>query len=492
MTNGMPSTLIIPVENQVRELDAKLLLSCVAAERGFPVIMGSRAYVHFRLASIPRGVYLAKSMRGLSTPVFRFLRQLGHEIVAWDEEALVHPPPDIYFTLRLAPKPMKYVSRLLAWGEENVELFRRYPYLPAGIPIHATGNARSDMLRAELRPYFAEEVERLRAVHGDFILVNTNFTDVNPFIPAVGLFLPGKHGKGARFGQMALGMTREFAEGMRDHRQAVFEDFKALIPFLEQAFPDHAIVVRPHPSEHHGIYDAIAQRHSRIRVINEGSVIPWLLACKAMVHNGCTTGVEAYVLRVPAVSFMATENRYYDYDFNGLPNRASHRCSTLEELRETLQRILTGELGAAGGRERERLVGHYLAALDGPLACERIVDVLEAAGYANSQPPEASAFARAQGWLFTHLRTALVQVNMRRPGPNRLAYHDHRFPELPVAAIEERIGRLGRLLNRFEAIRVEPWSKHVFSISSADRRSQRGDTGRTATPDAIHKSAAMG
>ena len=38
--NTSASTLIVPVETQVRELDAKLLLSCVAAERGFPVIMG--------------------------------------------------------------------------------------------------------------------------------------------------------------------------------------------------------------------------------------------------------------------------------------------------------------------------------------------------------------------------------------------------------------------------------------------------------------------
>ena len=54
MTNSA-STLIVPVESQVRELDAKLLLSCVAAERGFPVIIGSRAYTHFHAASFPRG-----------------------------------------------------------------------------------------------------------------------------------------------------------------------------------------------------------------------------------------------------------------------------------------------------------------------------------------------------------------------------------------------------------------------------------------------------
>ena len=38
-TNGL---LLIPVENQVRELDPKLLLACVAARRGFASVIGSR------------------------------------------------------------------------------------------------------------------------------------------------------------------------------------------------------------------------------------------------------------------------------------------------------------------------------------------------------------------------------------------------------------------------------------------------------------------
>jgi len=85
--NNSASTLIIPVEIQVREMDAKILLSCVAAERGFPVIIDSRAYVHYQVASIPRGVYLAKSLRTLSIRMFKILRQLGHEIVAWMKKA---------------------------------------------------------------------------------------------------------------------------------------------------------------------------------------------------------------------------------------------------------------------------------------------------------------------------------------------------------------------------------------------------------------------
>lgn len=461
------STLIIPVESQVRELDAKILLSCIAAERGFPVIMGSRAFAHFQVTSIPRGVYLAKSMRSLSNSMFRILRQLGHEIVAWEEEALVHPPADTYFTLRLSPATIKRVSHIFAWGQENVDLLQQYPELPENMPIHITGNPRGDMLRPELRAYFDTEVKRLRSLYGDFILVNTNFSDVNPFIPSVGLFLPSKDSrKTTRLGQSGIGMSLRFAEGLRDHKQAILEDFKQLIPALEQAFPNVTIVVRPHPSENYQIYQDIAAKSKRIVVTNEGNVIPWLLAAKTMVHNGCTTGLEAYVLGVPAISYLATLNEYYDYEFQGLPTKLSHQCFNFDELKNTLDQILAGELGVADREECKTLINYYLAAQEGSLACDRIVDVLESSGYNKNQPPAKSIGAYAQGWLFTKLKTALTNLNMRRPGPNRLAYHDHRFPEISVAEIEQKIACFGQLLKRFDNIRVEQYSKHLFKIRS--------------------------
>ena len=460
------STLIIPVENQVRELDAKILLACVAAERGFSVIIGSRAFVHFEVASVPRGVYLAKSMRSLSNSMFRILRLLGHEIVAWEEEALVHPPPDTYFTLRLSPTTIRNVSHVFAWGQENVDLLRQYPELPANMPIHITGNPRGDILRPEMRPYFDTEVERLRNLYGDFILINTNFTDVNPFIPNIGLFLPAKGPGGkSRLGQAGIGISRQFAEGLWDHKQAILEDFQQLIPALEQAFPDLTIIVRPHPSENFKIYNDLAAQCERVKVTNEGNVIPWLLAAKTMVHNGCTTGLEAYVLGVPAISYLATFNEYYDYEFQGLPTKLSHQCFSFEELKRTLTQILAGELDVAEGEERKTLIDYYLAAQNGRLACERIVDVLEESGYGKRQPPASPIGTYVQGWALTKLKAAVTNLNMRRPGPNRLAYHNHRFPEISVAEIEQKVARFGQLLNRFSTIRVEQHSKHLFRIN---------------------------
>jgi len=125
--------ILIPVENQVRELDPKLLLACIAAERGFSSVIGSRREMEFNIDLFPQSIYLSKSMTIRSLLFFQVARRFDIEIVTWDEEALVHLPPETYFSRRLDPRAIKYVSHLFAWGEDNARLWRQYPHLPDGI-----------------------------------------------------------------------------------------------------------------------------------------------------------------------------------------------------------------------------------------------------------------------------------------------------------------------------------------------------------------------
>jgi len=111
---GVKATLLMPVENQVRELDSKLLLACIAAKRGFSSLIGPRREMHIHISSFPRSIYLAKSIPKHSNIIFQIMRKLSHEIVAWDEEALVHPQAETYYRRRVCPVGIGYVSHLFA------------------------------------------------------------------------------------------------------------------------------------------------------------------------------------------------------------------------------------------------------------------------------------------------------------------------------------------------------------------------------------------
>jgi surface carbohydrate biosynthesis protein len=458
--------LLMPVENQVRELDAKLLLACIAAKRGLHSIIGFKRDVEFRIASLPRSVFLSKSLRIGNRKIFRLIRELGHEIVAWDEESLVHLPPDMYYSRRLSSIGMVRVSHLFAWGEDNAELWRKYPHLPPGIPIHVTGNPRGDLLRPEISAYYSKEADEIRKAYGRFLLVNTNFNHINAFYPAQNLFQPvARPGDPPELGQAARGMRRDYAEGLRDHKQAVLDDFLALIPGVEKAFPDCAVVVRPHPTESREIYNRLASQCLRVKVANEGNVIPWLLASQALIHNGCTTGVEAFALRVPSISYRNSVNDYYDKGFYGLSNSLSHQCFNFEELQETLKRILEGRLGAVDGDERRKILDHHLAAQEGPLACERIVDVLVDLADRMVKAKGPALRNRLKGWLQVTGRRITQRCRSYMPGALKSnAFNRHRYPEISRREVLERLQRFDTILGYEGRLHVDPIQGHLFRI----------------------------
>lgn len=436
-------TLMIPVENAVRELDAKLLLAAVAAERGFPVIVGSRQYLHYEVPRIPRGVYLAKSMRKLSRVMFRILRELGHDIIGFDEEALVHPPAEHYYARRLDRFAVRRVSQLLCWGEDNAELFRAYGPMRKK-PLHITGNCRTDLLRPELRSYLDSDADRLRDQYGDFVLVASSFAAVRPFADSNN---DDAHG--------------EFWAARARHRAALLEHFETMLPVLADTLPGVNVVVRPHPSESMDRWEELASRHPCIHVSARGNVLPWTVAAKTTIHNGSSVAVEAAVLGVPVINYQPLVDEAYDAE---LPAQVSQSADTLPELVEFTQRAVAGSASEQRAAPNAALKP-YLTGLDGPLASERIVDVIEAAGYLDGPRRMRNPLLALKGWLNSAGRRRLKERDADVEG-HRLsgAYHRHRFPPIAAAELQMRIARMGTSLDRFERVFVREYAENLFEV----------------------------
>ena len=261
-------------------------------------------------------------------------------------------------------------------------------------------------------------------------------------------------------------MPRDYAEGLQAHKQAVFDDFVAMIPVVEKAFPHFDIVVRPHPTENQAIYHQLAQRCQRVHVTNAGNVVPWLMAARVLIHNGCTTGVEAYVMGVPAISFRASVNDIYDDGFYQLPNRLSHQSFDLASLEAMLRSILEGHTGAADGDERRALIKDHLAGLEGPLACEKIVDVLGRVAVELGRRPAPPARSQVEGWYRTTKRRIRQRIKSHLPGSLKSpAFERHRYPAMALEEVEARLTRFHSILDDTKPLRVKRVFGKLFKIS---------------------------
>ena len=447
------NTLLIPVESQVRELDGKLLLACVAAEKGYRVIIGSRAHIHFHASRTKHAIYIAKSMRRFSDRMFKIMHELGHKVVAWDEEALVRLPDDEYFVHRLSPVTFNYIEHLFAWGESNAQTFQQYPGY-RNQPIHVFGNPRVDILRPELRDYFLPEVKKIQNKYKDYILINTNFGQVNHFIQTQGIKEAERDKKHDSVANNSY-MKNRFA-----HKQKLFSHFKTLIIKLCETYPDTNFILRPHPSENVEHWRHHLTNFKNAHVSNTGNVIPWILGSKALISNGCTTSIEATILEIPALGFYPISDLEVD---DVLPKALCDVSVNLEQLFDKIDHINNNTYKISS--KSSVILSQHIANLNGELASDRIIDTLHK-HYSNDLSERPNRYAHIKGVIHNEARTIVKRVNStRKAHRNSHLYHQHRFPKIERQYLLDRINRFNSLSGRFNNISVSNLSDFLYSIS---------------------------
>jgi surface carbohydrate biosynthesis protein len=459
--SGSPKSLIIPCETRNRELDGKLLLACAAAERGFRVFIGAKREINIQAVRLPRSIYLQKSLSKRSFRMYDILERLGHWIVTADEEGVVYYSGEHFWENRMHPETFVKARGLLAWGPDNERLWRTYP-AHHGVDIAITGNPRIDLLRPELRSFFDDEVNEIHARLGPFVMINSNFGSVNHYFPRLSRNL-----RAAENAENDPNFAATFKGGVAQHVLALFRAFITMLPALASALPDRTFVVRPHPSESHEPWLRAALGCPNVHVIHEGNVVPWLIASDALIHNGCTTGLEAYILGTPVIAYEPVVSERFDLH---LPNDVSDRASDVAELTKRVEAIGEGDISTDSQEalRRRAIVDRYVAALGGQLASERMCDALEAFVTQWQVEPLPGAWSRISGRINGQVRGFEKWFNLMRPQHNNSrSYVDHMFSELSPEDIEVRLARFRRSLGRFEKVRSRLHSRNVFEISTS-------------------------
>jgi surface carbohydrate biosynthesis protein len=444
--------ILLPVESQVRELDAKILFACAAAECGYEVIIGSRAHMHFYASRVKDCIYVAKSMRRFSDRMFKIMHELGHRIVAWDEEALVRLPDQEYYLHRLSPNTLKYIDHLFAWGENDAMTYREYSEYQQQ-NIHITGNPRIDILRKELRGYFNPEVDKIQEQYGNYVLINTNFGQVNHFIKSVG------NKEIQRDSKYDQDHNQQFMSKRFLHKSNLFYHFKKMVESVAKAFPENNIIIRPHPSESLSFWKDHTKGITNIHINNTGNVIPWIMAARALVSNGCTTSIEAYILQKPTMGYYPEIDEEID---DALPKLVCDVSTTQQQLITKLSQVMSHTYQQ--DRNATQALKNHIANIEGDLSVDRICNVLLKSNNI-SQSTSISRITRYQAILHNELRTIVKKIKrFNASSRNSAYYHKHRFPGIDTEYLSERIGRYRVITNRFNHVKVDSISKNLYSI----------------------------
>ena len=443
--------LILPVETTARELDAKLLVSLHAAKRGMTVTLGNKALLNLDIHKLKPGIYLSHNFNAGRGRIIGIARQLGHRVVAWDEEGLVWINEEIYRRRRASSSAIANLEAIFAWGQEQAQALEPVTR-GMSVKVILAGNPRADLLRPEMRVLYTGQVAALKAEFGDFILINSNFGWINHALAH------GDTASGTKDLEVVAAKSG-FPLGYLQHRYALYREITNVLPQIAQHFPNRRVVIRPHPSESDAGWRKASEGLSNVIVRYDSELVPWLMAASHIVHNGCTTAVETAMLDRIAISFRPHIVEEHEIP---QPHRVSIEARTTAQL---IDLLATKGLTDNAPADRKAILEDMVISVSGLSSSERIVAVIDALFENEFMAP--SRWQRIVGQATAMARRAEKYVkHFDASAPSNPAYYSHKFPPISADEIAARLKSLAGLID-MEVPKVQEISDRIFRISSA-------------------------
>jgi surface carbohydrate biosynthesis protein len=457
--------VLIPIEVKAREYHAKLLLSCVAAEAGFSVILGHMDQIEFTIRVLPRGIVIGNSIVSGKEALFARYRKMGFIPAAWCEEGIAYRNRQSYRHERVSSGAMRQAELFFAWGAYHAKDVRRAIDISDHSKIIVSGSPRLDLLRPEFREFYRDKAERLRSTHGPFVLVNTNFHRFNHYLGRNSYLQDLK-----TRGKVPDAKNEAFFQQWISFLAEMYGAFVRMLRPLSAALPDHTIVLRPHPSEDHDAWRVETQDISNVKVLHEGSSLPWILASDVVVHNSCATGIEAFAMGVPVVSYRPVRSRTYD---SYLPNVVSQEVFNENELVALVKSLVLEESSedSEPNHKKRDLALQCFNGLEGPLASETIVNALRQLDV--PARPIASNRIHALTRELAIRSIPPIRSLLRRiiKGPHPLSGYLHqKFPSLDLSEVQQDLIHLQKVSDRFANINVSELGNMMFTVTASGRK----------------------
>lgn len=362
----MPNNMYIAVEIMSRELHAKVLLACVAAEQGYNATVGNSDEMRDALRAWKPGVIVWKGLAKKAQKNYRLFHDFGHIVVAQCEEGLAYPSSKFYTKLRVSVEALSELDIFFAWGKkQKQDILSKVPGEEQKITL--AGNPRIDLLDEKYRGVFDKEVDNINKTYFPYLLVNTNFSSFTHVIGCDAVIDRLK-----KKGTIITNEDEKFYRGRAENREKLFYEFIKMLESLTSSFKDYNIILRPHPTESISLWKSKLSHLEKVKVVREGSAIPWIIGSELLIHNDCTTAIEASILGKDVISYRPTANNLYESKF---AVAFGVSAETIDALSAAVQDSLDSNKMRVSSIsvEDKNLLKNYIHSIDNEPACKVIV-----------------------------------------------------------------------------------------------------------------------
>lgn len=319
--------LYLPVPHVTRDLASRLMLCREAAMSGWITVLLKQSWFLRNIDNLSPGVVFLGTSPSIIDDV-KMIKSKGFYYIAECSEAGMWNRRR-YLSYKAAPSNLALADLYLAWGQRHAEIVRERC---DRLPILVSGSPRME-LSISAHDIFSNEIEKLRELYGRYILIVSN----------------GRH-QYSRFGRinverMAVDLANRFPGISLGEYRKIINEFMAngsvfwnAAKLVAKECPETKIVYRPRFGDDVSRIRDEFSRADNVTVVEEGPINPLIAASQGVVHQSCTSGLEAVLMKKPNIDFVPSQ---ISYPFE-IADRTFKKAKSISEIKAFIEAILGG------------------------------------------------------------------------------------------------------------------------------------------------------
>lgn len=361
----MKKFLYLPIESKVREFDAKILIALEALQNDYVVIIGSKSMMRY-MKFLPKGILFYKDSSAPMEQRFKNFKKIGHKIIVHDEEGFVQMNWDDYCKTRINFDTLKYVDKYLCWGNEQFKAIEQAKInINKNLSMVKVGHPRIDLLRNPIRNYNFD-----KSINGKMILINTKLGEYNHQKGETAwIDIMKNHNMIQSESFLKLKMEQV------SYKKSLMEYYINLINSISGKYKDCKIILRPHPVENVDKWKELTRDLSNVIVTNEKPIGYWIHQSDLVIHTGCTTALEAFIMDKPVITFKPIDDKRFEVP---LPDSISLKATNEEQCVELISKLMNNDYDYDTYKKNgNEILCKNIESLKGEFAYKKIVEELD-------------------------------------------------------------------------------------------------------------------
>ncbi|WP_440910952.1 surface carbohydrate biosynthesis protein [Candidatus Pelagibacter sp.] len=300
---------LLPIEIKDREIFSKVFLSYKLLENGHKIIIGSQRDIPQNISKISNCFWFDKN-----TFISKINKNFDMKYVNKNYIGMLDEEGPLAFfnstsrEIRYPKAISKFYDYFFVWGKEDQ---KKIKYLNKRISI--LGHPKYDLLKKPYVHLWDSKVKLIKKKYNDFVLFNSSFksrpskANYRKSIITLRDNLPNK--KNLKKSLKILDLV--FKNEEKNYKETI-----KLLKELAGIYKSTNFIFRPHPNESINVVKKkFGKIPKNLKIIYQGSVTPWIISSKVVMHSGCTTALEAAVLKKKIICFIPFGNldRYKIY-----------------------------------------------------------------------------------------------------------------------------------------------------------------------------------